>query len=354
MRVNGHSPVRRGRTRSPRKVAVLGGAGFIGSHLCRSLIEDGDSVICVDDCCTGSVSNVSDLLSEDFVFVQHDICRPLPPSIPSLDEIYNLACPASPTHYQADRIKTARTCSTGVFHVLERAHRDGAVVLQASTSEVYGDPAVHPQAEGYRGDVNMTGPRSCYDEGKRFAETLFMDHARQLGMRVKIARIFNTYGPRMQADDGRVVSNFVVQALRGNPLTVYGDGSQTRSLCHVGDLVRGLKRLMASPDDVRGPVNLGNPHEITVLDLARLVLELTGSASELSRCPLPVDDPRRRRPDISLARTLLKWAPETSLIEGLEDTIAWFRVGAVSGGPLARDGASPVAPPAQAAAPCVN
>jgi UDP-glucuronate decarboxylase len=303
---------------------VAGGAGFLGSHLCEALLASGRQVVCLDNLGTGSIDNVRPLCDEPgFRLVMHDITRPLPEDLPVLDEIYNLACPASPVHYQADRVHTAKVCVLGVLHVLERAYRDGARVLQASTSEVYGDPEVHPQREDYRGHVNPIGPRACYDEGKRFGETLCTDFAAQTGLTVRIARIFNTYGPRMQVDDGRVVSNFIVQALRGEDITVYGDGAQTRSFCYVDDLVRGFQRLMAAAY-VPGPVNIGNPTEVTVQDLAQTVIRLTGSASRLLHQPLPVDDPRRRKPDIARAREWLDWEPEVALGEGLNRTIAYF------------------------------
>ncbi|MDE2488997.1 MAG: SDR family oxidoreductase [Alphaproteobacteria bacterium] len=311
--------------RRERVAAVTGGAGFIGSHLCEALLKKGRQVVCLDDFSTGAVANIRHLAaSPAFTIIPHDIVDAIPDDLPRFDEIYNFACPASPVHYQADRVKTAKTCALGVLNVLERAERDGSTVLQASTSEIYGDPEVHPQAEHYRGCVNPVGPRACYDEGKRFAETLCTDFAAQTGIALKIVRIFNTYGPRMRADDGRVISNFVVQALAGEDLTVYGDGAQTRSFCYVDDLVDGCLRLAASPPDVSGPVNLGNPEEITVLEAAKLVLELTGSGSRIVQRPLPEDDPRRRRPDIARARAALKWRPKVPLREGLVRTIESF------------------------------
>jgi UDP-glucuronate decarboxylase len=308
-----------------RVVAVTGGAGFIGSHLCEALVDEGCEVVCIDNFQTGSMANLTHLQNTGrFATVRHDVMRPLPKNLPKFDEIYNFACPASPVHYQADRVNTALTCALGALNVLERAERDNARVLQASTSEVYGDPDVHPQPEAYRGQVNPVGPRACYDEGKRFAETLFTDYGVKAGLRIKIVRIFNTYGPRMQVEDGRVVSNFVVQALSGRDITLYGDGRQTRSFCYVDDLVDGCRRLMASPDDQTGPVNLGNPTEITVAELAETVLELTGSRSRIVFRPLPVDDPRRRKPDITLAETRLGWSPRVPLRDGLERTIESF------------------------------
>ena len=311
--------------RRERVVAVTGGAGFIGSHLCEALLKKGLQVVCLDDFSTGAVANIRHLAaSPAFSIVPHDIIDPIPDDLPRFDQIYSFACPASPVHYQADRVKTAKTCALGALNVLERAARDGATVLQASTSEIYGDPEVHPQHEDYRGCVNPVGPRSCYDEGKRFAETLCTDFAAQTGLRLKIVRIFNTYGPRMRADDGRVISNFVAQALAGEDLTVYGDGAQTRSFCYVDDLVDGCLRLAASPGTVSGPVNLGNPHEVTVLELAEMVLELTGSRSRIVQRPLPQDDPRRRKPDITRARAALKWRPKVPLRDGLVRTIESF------------------------------
>lgn len=307
-----------------RLAAVTGGAGFLGSHLCDALLASGRRVVCLDDLSTGSLNNIAHLQdAPGFRFVWHDVTRPLPDNLMSFDEIYNLACRASPLHYQADRLHTAKVCALGVLHVLERAHCDGARVLQASTSEVYGDPEVHPQHESYCGHVNPIGPRACYDEGKRFGETLCTDFAAQTGVDVRIVRIFNTYGPRMQVEDGRVVSNFAVQALRGEDITVYGDGSQTRSFCYVDDLVRGFLLAMASPHGV-APVNLGNPNEVTVGQLAELIIALTGSKSRVLHKPLPIDDPRRRKPDIGRAQALLDWAPRVDLQEGLRSTIDNF------------------------------
>jgi len=308
-----------------RTVAITGGAGFVGSHLCETLVAQGDRVVAIDNFHTGRRANVERLFdSGRFELVDHDVVDRLPAALPRFDEIWNLACPASPVHYQADRVRTARVCALGAFNVLERAAADGARVFHASTSEVYGDPEIHPQPETYHGNVNPIGPRSCYDEGKRFAETLFTDFAEQEGLTVKIVRIFNTYGPRMQPDDGRVVSNFVIQALRGEDITVYGDGSQTRSFCFVDDLIEGFQRLMRSGAEVQGPVNIGNPTETTVGELAAMVVGMTGSRSRIVRLPLPQDDPRRRRPDISRARALLGWSPRVPLQTGLRQTIDYF------------------------------
>ncbi len=305
-----------------KRVLVTGGAGFLGSHLCARLLDLGHEVLCVDNFSSSSRDNVHHLLGNPrFELLRHDVNFPL---YVEVDEIYNLACPASPVHYQRDPVQTTKTCVMGSINMLGLARRTGARILQASTSEVYGDPEVHPQPERYQGNVNPVGPRSCYDEGKRCAETLFFDYRRQHGMTVKVARIFNTYGPRMHPNDGRVVSNFVVQALTGQPLTVYGEGQQTRSLCYVDDLVDGFLRLMASRDDFTGPVNLGNPDEITVGELATLVLALTGSDSPIRHEPLPRDDPRKRQPDIALAREVLGWSPRVALRDGLLRTIADF------------------------------
>jgi UDP-glucuronate decarboxylase len=304
------------------RAIVTGGAGFLGSHLCERLLESGYEVVCVDNLRTGALENIDHLTDHPrFTFLHHDVTVPL---AVGADEIYNLACPASPVHYQSDPIQTLKTSVCGALNVLELATRTGAKILQASTSEVYGDPHVHPQAESYWGHVNPVGPRACYDEGKRCAETLFSDYRRQRGVDARIARIFNTYGPRMQPDDGRVVSNFIEQALRDRPLTVYGDGTQTRSFCYVTDLVDGLVRLMAKPGRVDTPVNLGNPTECTVLELAQLVIQLTASRSKVVFEPLPTDDPARRCPDVGAARKLLKWAPGVSLSQGLKRTIACF------------------------------
>jgi UDP-glucuronate decarboxylase len=305
-----------------KRVVVTGGAGFIGSHLCERLLQDGHDVICVDNLYTGTRRNMDAAQAHPrFEFLRHDVCFPL---YLEVDQIYNLACPASPTHYQFDPVQTTKTSVHGAINVLGLAKRVKARILQASTSEVYGDPAVHPQSEDYWGHVNPTGPRSCYDEGKRCAETLFFDYRRQHGLPIKVARIFNTYGPRMHPDDGRVVSNFVVQALRGRDITVYGDGSHTRSFCYVDDLVDGLVKLMQTPEHVTGPINLGNPVEFTMRELAEIVLDLTGSSSRIVHEPLPIDDPKRRRPDISRAYELLDWRPSTPLREGLTSTIAYF------------------------------
>ncbi len=304
------------------RVTVTGGAGFIGSFLCERLLDQGAEVLCVDNFFTGSRANVAHLLANPrFELLRHDICLPL---VIETDRIFNLACPASPVHYQFDPVQTTKTSVLGAINMLGLAKRTRARILQASTSEVYGDPEVHPQPEGYWGNVNPIGPRSCYDEGKRCAETLFFDYHRQHGLGVRVARIFNTYGPRMHPNDGRVVSNFVCQALRGEPLTIYGDGSQTRSFCYVDDLVDGLLKLMDAPEGTTGPINLGNPGEFTMLELAAMVRELTGSRSELVFRPLPSDDPRQRRPVIDGARDQLGWTPKTALREGLERTIAYF------------------------------
>jgi len=305
-----------------RRVLVTGGAGFLGSHLCRRLLNDGHDVLCVDNFYTGSKDNIADLLGNArFELLRHDITFPL---YVEVDDIYNLACPASPVHYQFDPVQTTKTCVHGSINMLGLAKRVKARILQASTSEVYGDPVQHPQTEAYWGHVNPTGIRSCYDEGKRCAETLFSDYRRQYGLRVKIARIFNTYGPNMHPDDGRVVSNFIMQALAGQPITLYGDGEQTRSFCYVDDLIDALVRLMNSPDDVNGPINLGNPHEISMRDMAQRILAITGSKSELCLRPLPADDPARRCPDISMAAHLLQWQPCVHVDQGLRQTVQYF------------------------------
>ncbi len=307
---------------NPKKVVVTGGAGFIGSHLCDRLIADGDDVLCLDNFFTGSRRNILHLQEHPmFELLRHDVTEPM---LVHGDEIYNLACPASPVNYQFDPVKTVKTSVHGAINVLDMALRDRAKVLQASTSEVYGDPMVHPQTEDYWGNVNPLGIRSCYDEGKRCAESLFFSYQRERGLRIKVARIFNTYGPRMQPDDGRVVSNFIVHALKGDPITVYGDGSQSRAFCYVDDLVDGLLRLMASPDEITGPINLGNPGEFSILQLAEIVLEITGSGSEISFHELPGDDPKQRQPDISLAGRELDWRPSTDLRDGLVSTIDYF------------------------------
>ena len=306
-----------------KRILVTGGAGFIGSHLCDRLVSRGDDVLCLDNFFSGSRDNIRHLLGvPNFELVRHDVTMPY---FAEVDEIYNLACPASPIHYQSNPVKTIKTNVLGAIHMLGLAKRVKAKVLQASTSEVYGDPNVHPQPESYWGHVNPIGIRACYDEGKRCAETLFFDYHRQNKINIRVARIFNVYGPRMLPNDGRVVSNFVVQALAGRDLTVYGDGSQTRSFCYVDDMVEGLVRLMDAADDLIGPVNLGNPEEIMVKALADEVLRLTGSRSSLKSLPLPADDPRQRKPDITLARTRLGWAPTVPLNVGLEKTIAYFK-----------------------------
>ena len=308
--------------RLPRRVLVTGGAGFIGSHLCEHLLQAGSEVLCVDNFFTGSRRNIEHLQDHPrFELLRHDITFPL---YVEVDEIYNLACPASPVHYQWDPVQTTKTSVLGVINILGLAKRLRGRVLQASTSEVYGDPEVHPQQESYWGHVNPIGPRSCYDEGKRCAETLFFDYHRQHHLRIKVLRIFNTYGPRMQPNDGRVVSNFIIQALNNRPITIYGDGLQTRSFCFVDDLVRGMVGLMNTPDTVTGPMNCGNPGEFTIRELAEKVIELTGSRSRIVHCPLPQDDPRQRRPDISQAINLLNWQPTVMLTEGLKRTIAHF------------------------------
>ncbi len=305
-----------------KRVLVTGGAGFIGSHLCRYLLAQGHEVLCLDNFFTGRKSNIDELVERhDFELIRHDITEPI---LLEVDRIYNLACPASPVHYQYNPVKTVKTNVMGVINMLGLAKRVKARILQASTSEVYGDPLVHPQTESYWGHVNPIGIRSCYDEGKRVAETLMMDYHRQNRVDIRIARIFNTYGPNMLVDDGRVVSNFIVQALRGEDLTIYGDGLQTRSFCYVDDLVAALYRLMEC-DRFEGPVNLGNPCEFTMLELAELVLELTGSQAKISYLPLPEDDPVQRRPDISKAKSLLDWTPEVQLREGLQQAINYFR-----------------------------
>jgi UDP-glucuronate decarboxylase len=305
-----------------KRALVTGAAGFLGSHLCERLLERGHQVVGLDNFLTGAQSNVAHLLERpEFELVRHDVRQPYSGEF---DLIFHLACPASPPHYQSNAIATAKISFLGSLNALGLAKRTGARIFHASTSEVYGDPEEHPQTESYRGSVNPIGPRACYDEGKRIAEALFFDYRRQHGVDIKVARIFNTYGPRMNPQDGRVVSNFIVQALRGEDITIYGDGSQTRSFCYVDDLIRGCLALIDTPPDFTGPVNLGNPDEFTVLQLAETVRELSGSRSRLVRKPLPVDDPRRRRPDISLARQSLGWEPTVKLRDGLEQTIAYF------------------------------
>jgi UDP-glucuronate decarboxylase len=305
-----------------RRILITGGAGFLGSHLCERLLSEGHDVLCVDNYFTGRKDNIAHLLpNPHFEALRHDITFPL---YVEVDEIYNLACPASPVHYQYDPVQTTKVSVLGAINMLGLAKRVGARILQASTSEVYGDPSVHPQTEDYRGNVNPLGPRACYDEGKRCAETLFFDYARQHRVKIRVVRIFNTYGPRLHACDGRVVSNFIMQALRDKNLTIYGDGSQTRAFCYVADLIEGLLAMMAAEDDVTGPINLGNPHEIPIRILAERVIALTGSRSRIECAPLPQDDPTQRCPDISRARRMLGWEPVISLDEGLRRTISYF------------------------------
>ncbi len=305
-----------------KRIAITGGAGFLGSHLCEKLIDQGHEVLCIDNFFTGNKQNILQLLDNPlFELIRHDVTFPL---YLEVDEIYNLACPASPIHYQFDPVQTTKTSVHGAINMLGLAKRIKAKILQASTSEVYGDPQVHPQPESYWGHVNPHGIRACYDEGKRCAETLFFDYYRQHKLKIKIARIFNTYGPRMHPDDGRVVSNFIVQALKGDPITVYGDGSQSRSFCYVDDLIEAFVRLMDTEDDFTGPVNLGNPREFTILELAKKVIGLTGSASDIVFVPLPGDDPKQRQPEISLAREKLNWEPGIELEAGLTPTISYF------------------------------
>jgi UDP-glucuronate decarboxylase len=305
-----------------RKVLVTGGAGFLGSHLCARLLDEGCDVLCVDNLFTGTRDNILPLLANPhFEFMRHDVTFPL---YVEVDEIYNLACPASPVHYQADPVQTTKTSVHGAINVLGLAKRTGAKIFQASTSEVYGDPEIHPQPESYRGNVNPIGPRACYDEGKRCAETLFFDYHRQHGLPIRVARIFNTYGPHMHPNDGRVVSNFIIQALTGEPITIYGEGNQTRSFCYVDDLIEGFIRLMGRPDSVTGPMNLGNPEEFTIRELAEQVIEITGAKSEMVFRPLPQDDPMQRCPDISFAKAELGWEPTIRLREGLTRTIDYF------------------------------
>jgi UDP-glucuronate decarboxylase len=310
-------------TDSRKRILVTGGAGFLGSHLIDRLLAQGHEVICVDNLFSSTKRNIDHMHANPrFEFMRHDVCFPL---YVEVDEIYNLACPASPIHYQHDPVQTLKTSVHGAINMLGLAKRLKCRILQASTSEVYGDPVTHPQTEEYWGNVNPIGPRACYDEGKRAAETLFFDYHRQAGVPIKVARIFNTYGPRMHRHDGRVVSNFIVQALLDQPITIYGDGSQTRSFCYVDDLLDGLMKLMASPAEVIGPINIGNTREFTILELAKMVIELTGSGSEIVRKPLPGDDPKQRQPDITKARTLLSWEPKVPVQEGLTHTVAYFR-----------------------------
>lgn len=305
-----------------QRVLITGGAGFLGSFLCEVLLARGHEVLCVDNFYTSSRRNIEHLIDHKrFELMRHDVTFPL---YVEVDDIYNLACPASPIHYQRDPVQTTKTSVHGAINMLGLAKRVKARILQASTSEIYGDPDVHPQTEEYWGNVNTIGPRACYDEGKRCAETLFFDYHRQHNLRIKVARIFNTYGPRMHPNDGRVVSNFIMQALRNEPITLYGDGSQTRSFCYVDDLVRGLTALMETDDKVTGPVNLGNPHEFTIRELAEKTVAITGSRSKLEFLPLPTDDPKQRKPDISRAKALLKWTPKIELDEGLKKTVTYF------------------------------
>jgi UDP-glucuronate decarboxylase len=313
-----------------KKILVTGGAGFLGSHLCERLLAAGHDILCVDNFFTGTKANVAHLMKHPrFELMRHDITFPL---YVEVDEIYNLACPASPIHYQFDPVQTTKTSVHGAINMLGLAKRVKAKILQASTSEVYGDPEVHPQTEAYWGRVNPVGPRSCYDEGKRCAETLFFDYWRQHRLRIKVTRIFNTYGPRMLPNDGRVVSNFVMQALRGEDITIYGDGEQTRSFCYVDDLIEAVIRVMGTPDDFTGPINIGNPTEFTIRQLAEHVLSLTDSTSQLVFKPLPIDDPKQRQPDIALAKQMLGWSPSVELKNGLEKTISYFRAQLQAGG----------------------
>ncbi|MGB5705288.1 MAG: UDP-glucuronic acid decarboxylase family protein [Arenicellales bacterium] len=307
---------------SRKRVLVTGGAGFLGSHLCSRLLDQGHTVLCVDNLYTGTRENIIDLLKNPwFEFMRHDVTFPL---YVEADEIYNFACPASPVHYQYDPVQTTKTSVHGAINMLGLAKRTGAKILQASTSEVYGDPEVHPQAEDYWGRVNTVGPRACYDEGKRCAETLFFDYYRQYRLKIKVVRIFNTYGPNMHPNDGRVVSNFIVQALQGDPITIYGDGNQTRSFCYVSDMVDACLRMMDTEDDFTGPINLGNPDEFTIRQLAELIVDITGTGSKIVSKPLPQDDPVQRCPDITLAQESLKWTPSVKIRQGLQQTIDWF------------------------------
>lgn len=310
-------------TDSRKRILITGGAGFLGSHLTDRLLDEGHEVLCLDNLFTGSKRNIDHLHANPrFEFLRHDVTFPL---YVEVDEIYNLACPASPIHYQHDPVQTTKTSVHGAINMLGLAKRLKCKILQASTSEVYGDPSVHPQTEDYWGNVNPIGPRSCYDEGKRCAETLFFDYHRQMGLAIKVARIFNTYGPRMHPADGRVVSNFIIQALRGAPITLYGDGSQTRSFCYVDDLIDGLVRLMNTDETVTGPINIGNPREMTIRELAERAVAMSGSASTIEYKPLPTDDPKQRQPDITRARTTLGWEPKVTLEEGMQRTIDYFR-----------------------------
>ncbi|MBV1708948.1 MAG: SDR family oxidoreductase [Erysipelothrix sp.] len=306
------------------KILVTGGAGFIGSHLCERLLKDGHQILCIDNLFTGSIENIRGCLSHsNFQFVQHDITEPL--AVDGIDQIFNLACPASPIHYQNDPIKTIQTNVLGSNLMLNLAHANKARILQASTSEVYGDPMVHPQREDYWGNVNPIGIRSCYDEGKRLAETLFFDYHRQMGVDIKVIRIFNTYGPNMQENDGRVISNFIVQSLRGEDITIYGNGSQTRSFCYISDLIEGMVRFMNSTSTTIGPINIGNPHEISIIELADRIISLTNSKSVVVYKSMPNDDPKKRKPDIKLASSILNWQPQIDLDSGLLETIAYFK-----------------------------
>lgn len=306
-----------------KRILVTGGAGFLGSHLCERLVKDGNDVLCLDNFFTGSKQNIAHLIGHPyFELIRHDVTFPL---YVEVDQIYNLACPASPVHYQFDPVQTTKTSVHGAINMLGLAKRTKARILQASTSEVYGDPEQHPQQESYWGRVNPIGPRSCYDEGKRCAETLFFDYHRQHGLDIKVVRIFNTYGPRMHPNDGRVVSNFIVQALRNEEISIYGDGSQTRSFCYVDDLIEGIIRMMATEKGATGPINLGNPGEFTMLELAEKIMHLTGSKSKLVFKPLPMDDPKQRQPDINLAKAKLDWQPQVNLEDGLKETIAYFK-----------------------------
>jgi UDP-glucuronate decarboxylase len=317
-----HTAAFKAKVQTTNRILVTGGSGFLGSFLCEHLLREGNEVVCVDNFFTGTKKNIFHLVDNpNFEVIRHDVTFPL---YVEIDELYNLACPASPIHYQRDPVQTTKTSVHGAINMLELAKRVKAKILQASTSEVYGDPEIHPQVEDYWGRVNSIGPRSCYDEGKRCAETLFFDYWRQDALRIKVARIFNTYGPRMRPDDGRVVSNFIMQALQNEDITIYGDGLQTRSFCYVDDLIDGLVRLMGSSDDVTGPLNLGNPTECTMLELAQLIIDLTGSRSTICFRPLPIDDPRQRQPDITKAKTILNWVPKTPLCEGLKKTITYF------------------------------